>query len=307
MPSVVVLLCTLNGARFLPAQLLSLADQTLANWRLFVSDDGSTDETLAILSRCADKLGSAPIVIRNGPRQGFVNNFLGLVCDPAISADYYAYSDQDDIWESDKLSRAVEWLETRRPTNVPALYCSRTRLIDERGRECGLSPLFRRKPDFRNALVQSIAGGNTMVFNETARQLLIACGSSVPVPTHDWWTYLLTTAAGGEINYDPIPSVRYRIHPENVIGSNAGWFSRARRLQKFAAGRFAYWTNLNIAALAPFRPRMTQENRDLFDLLCASRKRDVIGRLIGFRNASVYRQTFLDNLGLLLAVWTQKI
>ena len=300
------MLCTFNGARFLPAQLSSFANQSFTNWRLFVSDDGSSDETLAIISRSKDLLGTAPVSIRSGPRQGFVRNFLSLTCDPSITCDYFAYSDQDDIWEPDKLSRAVEWLQTVR-SDLPALYCSRTRVIDEDGRPCGFSPLFRRKPDFRNALVQSIAGGNTMVFNEAARRLLAGRGRDVQVPLHDWWTYLLVTAAGGEVRYDPQPSVQHRGHSRNVVGSNIGWGNRAHRLQMLVAGDFKRWTDLNVAALEPFRSRMTPENRALFDLFCECRKRGFIGRLIGFLSAGVYRQTLLGNLGLILAVWAKKI
>ena len=103
---IAILLCTYNGARFLPAQLASLAAQSFTNWRLFVSDDGSSDDTLAIVSEHKDRLGAAPVDVRNGPRQGFVKNFLSLACDPSLSFDYYAYCDQDDIWEPDKLARA---------------------------------------------------------------------------------------------------------------------------------------------------------------------------------------------------------
>lgn len=306
MPDVAILLCTFNGARFLPAQLSSFENQKFTNWRLFVSDDSSTDDTAAILSRCEGKLGPSRMAIRNGPRQGFAANFLGLACDPSISCDYFAYSDQDDIWEPDKLSRAVEWLQTI-PPHVPAMYCARTRLVDKEGRVCGYSPLFRRKPGFRNALVQSIAGGNTMVFNNAARGLVMVCGSTVRVPSHDWWTYLLTTAAGGEVRYDPIPSVRYRVHPENAIGSNVGWLNRTRRLFMLISGRFAYWTDLNVAALEPFRSHMNAQNRDLFDLFRESRQRGLFGRQIGFLNAGVYRQTLFGNIGLIFAVWAKKI
>ena len=132
MPSIAILLCTYNGARFLPAQLASLAHQSFTNWRLFVSDDGSSDETLAIVSEYKDRLGTAPVAVRNGPRQGFVKNFLSLACDPSLAFDYYAYCDQDDVWEPDKLARAVERLSSR-PAHIPAMYCSRTMLIDERG------------------------------------------------------------------------------------------------------------------------------------------------------------------------------
>ena len=132
MPSIAILLCTYNGARFLPAQLASLADQSFTNWRLIVSDDGSSDDTLAIVSEHKARLGTAPVDIRNGPRQGFVKNFLSLACDPALFFDYYAYCDQDDVWEPGKLARAVERLSSR-PAHIPAIYCSRTMLIDEEG------------------------------------------------------------------------------------------------------------------------------------------------------------------------------
>jgi glycosyltransferase involved in cell wall biosynthesis len=306
MTTVAILLCTYNGARFLPAQLSSFTDQTFANWQLFVSDDGSTDETLSILSRKRRELGKAVIVIRDGPRQGFVRNFLSLACDCSISSDYFAYSDQDDIWEPDKLSRAITWLETM-PPGHPAMYCSRSQLIDDDDRHCGFSPLFRRKPSFRNALVQSIAGGNTIVFNKAARQLLVDCGSDVDVPLHDWWTYLLITAAGGFVHYDPLPSVRYRAHSSNVVGTNVGWASRLRRLQMLKSGEFEHWSALNIAALERFRLHMTPENRFLFDLFCKSRNRGFFGRLFGFLRAGIYRQTLLGNMGLAVAVWAKRI
>ena len=93
-------------------------------------------------------------------------------------------------------SPGLGWLQTV-PRGTPALYGARTLLIDPEGAYLGRSPLFCRPPTFRNALVQNIAGGNTMVFNEAARRLLMAAGSAVQVPSHDWWLYLLTTAGGG--------------------------------------------------------------------------------------------------------------
>ncbi|HEY2535248.1 MAG TPA: glycosyltransferase family 2 protein [Xanthobacteraceae bacterium] len=306
MATVAIFLGTYNAATFLQEQLQSFEKQSSVEWRLIASDDGSTDATLAMLSQFRERLGPSKVEIRYGPRQGFVANFLSLACDRSISADYFAYSDQDDVWESDKLSRALAWLATI-PAYVPAMYCARTKLVDEEGRDCGYSPLFRRKPHFRNALVQSIAGGNTIVFNQAARSLLMRCGGAVRVPSHDWWTYLLTAAAGGEIHYDPVPSIGYRVHPKNVVGSNVGWVNRARRLKMLARGRFQHWTELNIAALKQFRPQMTPENRAIFDLFCESRKRGFLGRQTGFLKAGVYRQTLLGNLGLMLAVWTKKI
>ena len=136
---------------------------------------------------------------------------------------------------------------------------------------------------------------------------LAYCGSDVDVPLHDWWTYLLVTGAGGEVRYDPLPSIRYRSHSHNVVGANVGWRNRIRRLQMLKAGDFEHWSALNIAALERFRSQMTPENRSLFDLFCESRKRGFFGRQLGFLQAGVYRQTLLGNMGLAVAVWTKRI
>lgn len=306
MPNVAILLCAFNGARFLPAQLSSFDTQTWRDWRLFASDDGSSDETPTILAQYQKALGSNRMQIRSGPRRGFAINFLSLICDPTIDADYYAYSDQDDIWEPEKLSHAIGVLQ-QIPRQIPAVFGSRTRLIRDDGREFGLSPLFRHKPEFRNALVQSIAGGNTMVINAAARDHLAAGGAELRLPGHDWWTYLVTTAVGGQVHYDPRPLVKYRVHPGNIMGSNAGTLNHARRLHMVARGRFREWIDLNITALKPLRNRMTTENQALFDRFCEARNRSFIGRQIGLLETGIYRQTHLGNLGLVIASLMKKL
>lgn len=306
MPAVTILLCTYNGARFLPPQLSSFEAQDFTDWRLVASDDGSTDDTIATLERFRSKLESGRAEIRHGPRQGFVANFLSLACDRSISSDYYAFSDQDDVWEPGKLSRAVARLRAL-PANEPALYCSRTRLIDEDGRDRGFSPLFRRRPSFRNALVQSIGGGNTMVFNSAVRDLFMLAGPNAQVAAHDWWAYLLTAAVGGHVIYDPEPNVRYRLHPGNIVGSNVGFLNHARRLNMISKRRFSRWMDLNTEALKPLEPHMTEENLRAFELFCDARKRHVLVRTIGLLRAGIYRQTALGDFGLIVASLMRRI
>ena len=81
--------------------------------------------------------------MRIGPRKGLVANFLSLACEQSPRGNYFVFSDQDDIWEPDKLARAVDWLRNV-PADIPALYCSRTRLIDAEGRAIGFSLSFRK-------------------------------------------------------------------------------------------------------------------------------------------------------------------
>ena len=107
-PSVAILLGTYNGEKFLEAQLDSLEAQSVTNWTLYVSDDGSTDATLDIIHRYQSKWGTDKIRYRLGPQKGFAQNFLSLACDTSIKADYYAFCDQDDVWLPEKLSIALE-------------------------------------------------------------------------------------------------------------------------------------------------------------------------------------------------------
>jgi glycosyltransferase involved in cell wall biosynthesis len=304
--SVAILLSTFNGARFLADQLASFARQSHKNWFLVAADDSSTDDTVAILSEFRQGRGAENVVIQMGPAKGFVANFLASASNPDLKADFYAFSDQDDIWEADKLSRALGWLHTV-PSHVPAVYGSRTRLINSSGKDIGLSPLFRKPPAFANALVQNIAGGNTMVFNEAARSLLIAAGGVVAVPSHDWWLYLLVTASGGAFYYDRYCSVRYRKHADNVIGTNTGMIARTHRARMLISGRFKRWTDMNLRALESVSAQMTEESRATLDTFREARLRDMIPRLIGVRRSGVYRQTLMGQIGLAVGVAFNKI
>ena len=75
-PLVAILMGAMNGARFLPAQLDSLAAQTHQNWVLIASDDGSIDDTLKILKAYQAEWPAGKLIIKEGPKQGFCVNFL---------------------------------------------------------------------------------------------------------------------------------------------------------------------------------------------------------------------------------------
>jgi glycosyltransferase involved in cell wall biosynthesis len=300
--SVAILLCTFNGERYLPFQLASFDAQDFQDWRLFASDDGSTDGTLALLEDFQNRHEPGRVQIRCGPGRGSAANFLSLICDCALQADYYALSDQDDVWAADKLSRACLCL-TRAPKNLPAVYCSRVRMIDDAGATIGLTPLLRKPPTFRNALVQNVAIGNTTVFDNKTRDILLQAGPDVHAAVHDWWIYLVTTASGGKIFYDPYPSVDYRVHSGNQIGANISRMQRGWML----LDRFKAWNDSNMRALESIHDTMLPENRETFELFRQSRKRKLLPRLYGLVRAGVYRETMLDNFGLILAALVGRI
>ncbi|MBZ0290663.1 MAG: glycosyltransferase family 2 protein [Anaerolineae bacterium] len=294
-----ILMGTRDGERFLRQQLDSIAYQTFGNWHLWVSDDDSRDSTLALLARFAENWPDR-VHIRQGPGAGFAANFLSLACDAEINAGYFAYADQDDVWDQGKLSRALAMLRGA-PQGVPALYCSRTRLIDAEGSRIGLSKEFPRPLTFANALVENACSGNTLVFNRAARDLLREAGAGVTVVAHDWWTYLLVSGAGGKIVYDHQPSLLYRQHAANAIGFRKEGAMEVARLRGIWHGRYKRWIDANLTGLASMEHRLTPENRGRFECFALSRHKGACGRIAGLLRAGIHRQSITETAGLYLA------
>jgi len=303
---IAILLCTYNGEKHLEEQLTSIAQQGLQHIDIWVSDDGSTDTTLELLEHYKERWKKGRFVIKSGPRKGFAANFLSLVCDAKIEADFYAYADQDDIWERDKLSRALQAL-SHFDDKQELLYCSRTTLISESGEMMGVnSPLFSKQPHFRNALVQSLAGGNTMVINHKTKNLLSRVGM-LEIVSHDWWTYMLVTGVGGKVIYDRLPSIRYRQHEGNEIGANINWSSRFNRVILLLQGRFKKWNELNIEALKKAKNHLTDQNKKTLEEFEKLRNANFIERLKLARNAKLYRQTLFGDIALIGATILKKL
>ena len=302
--TIAILMCTYNGARFLAAQLASIEQQTHSNWYLVVSDDGSTDDTLSILRSFAQRVPQR-VEFRSGPASGPSDNFMALAADPSLQADYFAFCDQDDIWHPNKLARALIRISSF-PQHLPAVYGGRTRLVSADGNAFGMAPHFRKQPDFANALAQSIAGANTMLFNAAAKKLFERAGA-IHVVSHDWWAYQLIVGSGGKLLYDSEPHVDYRQHDGNKIGCNRGPSAQWKRFRMVLNGGFARWNDINLNALRQCRHLLTPEARAQLDTFEILRTRGLLKRLAIFFGSNIRRQTFTGNLALLTAILLKKI
>ncbi len=302
---VAILMCTYNGERFLANQLDSFESQSHQNWILVVSDDGSTDATIDILKQYRAKWPAGRLIIRFGPKKGFSINFLSLISDTNISADFFAFSDQDDVWLPEKLTRALSFIGSISP-EIPAVYGARTKLISEEGMPIGLSPLFPLKPSFENALVQSIAGGNTMVINSAARQA-VCIDPKYQIISHDWWIYLVVTGIGGVFIYDSKPTIYYRQHQANLIGGKNGFLSKFKRLNSLLAGNLRSWIESRNHALNSISHRLTPKNKKTFIKFCDYRKKSFFTRFWGIKRLGIHRQNQAENFIFFLAVLVKKV
>ena len=204
--------------------------------------------------------------------------------------DMVAFSDQDDVWLPEKLSRALTAIE---PLPGPALYCSRQILVDDALVTIGPSAPFRRPPGFAAALTQNIATGCTVVLDPAAAALVAA--STPPVgPLHDWWSYLLVTGAGGRVVADPEPTMLYRQHASNLVGAPSSRRQRAAAALRRGPDAYLAMLRANVAALRIASDRLTPDARHVVATLDHALKSGSLARLRALLIPGLRRQTMLE-------------
>jgi glycosyltransferase involved in cell wall biosynthesis len=309
-----VLLASFNGIQFLHAQIQSIAEQENVQVSLFIADDGSTDGSIhAIESHKATGAIKQIYFIKTLPNQGAAKVFLGLLA-TAISHpnttenDLFSFSDQDDVWHSDKLINANSAIDIF-DQQLPVLYGGRTRLVNSDLAHIGYSPLFKRLPSFKNALVQSLMGGNTMVFNYAAAKLIAPDSNQLlDVSMHDWWAYQIVSGVGGVVIYDETPFIDYRQHGNNLLGANTGFVSCIRRFVRLMRGEYKRVNHVNINILQSKMRLLTLENQYFLQYyMLAFNANRYLTKLKYVRLSGIYRQDFADNMMMWLACVCKKL
>lgn len=296
-PKVQILMGTYNGADFLDAQLQSFRAQTHKAWELQVRDDGSRDTTVQVL-QAFTRQTNAPMQLHTGETMGFSANYMSLIKGLVHSTDCVAFSDQDDIWEPEKLARAVAALGEC-PSERPALYCARRWYWQSGGDKRQASPRQERAPSFRNALIENMAAGNTIVLNGAAARLAAQAAQRGGVPfAHDWWLYLLVIGAGGQVICDNgPPCLLYRQHARNVLGSGAGMVAQIKRKLLVLQGAFGERLQSNISEMERVQDLLTPENRAVLEQFRRARAAGLMARIKGLRALGLYRQSRMGTLG----------
>lgn len=251
---IAIMLSTYNGEKYIKKQLDSLVNQSYkAYMKVFVRDDGSTDNTLSILEEYIEKIN---LTIIKGENVGPGKSFWELFMNQNINADYYAFCDQDDIWDSDKIEKGVLALKNE---EKPALWCSNCRIINAHD-EVISNVMNIKKPDF--SLVSQIICGTTqgcaMLFNNELK-VRIFNNRITDFPMHDF--VLITFAiAIGIIIYDPIPTFSYRVHSANVVANTGKNFLTHYR------DSLKYWfSNEHKRELSRYVKRFFEINEEYLD------------------------------------------
>lgn len=223
MKKVLVLLSTYNGERFLEKQLISLYNQEGVDIYLLVRDDGSSDLTTTILNRFNERYGKMTII--NGENVGPAMSFYLLMKEAwerYNHYDYFAFSDQDDEWDANKLLSGVEILE--QSNNQFKFYYCKFRVIDANGNVTEYcSPTFQ-EPNYKNCLFRNPAPGCSQIFSRGILERSIDIFKYIEgaefckmyLHLHDVWTLTLACYLDAYIYIDNRPLFSYRQHSSNV-------------------------------------------------------------------------------------------
>lgn len=290
-PSIAILLAAYNGKNWIAEQIKSILEQRKVDVIIYISVDISTDGTMNILENLFAKEKRIEI-LPYGERFGAAApNFYRLIRDVKFSDfDFVAFSDQDDVWFSDKLFRAVQVLKKEKcdgySSDVLAFWSNGKKKLLRKSQS-------QRKYDY---LFEGAGPGCSCVMSNSLACALKDCVSSNwnlvnSIDWHDWLAYAFARANNYKWIIDPKPGMLYRQHENNQIGMNNGIKAFLKRAEKIING-YGFEQAQKIAFV-------TGADKDSYikELLSGSRKRFLLLAL----NAKHCRRKRIDVLYLLFA------
>lgn len=299
------MLSTYNGQKYIREQLDSLYAQKDVEIHILVRDDGSKDSTVDILKEYQTQYGK--MTIHADENVGAAKSFYRLLMKAKADLDkyaYYAFCDQDDVWNNDKLSYSVESLESQ--NGKYKLFYSNVILTDS-----NLSPISKTRSLGVKTLQNNIIGnrqlGCTQVFNYelfekiTDGILKAEYTFGAYFPLHDVWTSLVAFAYDADIVYGNVPTMCYRQHEANVVGGEKKsffktWLGRFSRMY-----RCPNYKSLKCNYILKTYDDIPEESKDILRK-CANYKSGVRQRLHLAFDRSFHCNSFVENLGFTISV-----
>lgn len=272
MSKIDILLASFNGIKFLQEQLDSIFNQSYAEWRLIVGDDGSTDGTIQTIEELALQNPEKVLCKRGRQSKGGCANFASLMGES--TSQYTMFCDQDDVWLPNKISKtldAMQSAEQRYGMDAPILVHTDLCVVDER-----LHPIAQSLWKYQNLspelgsqlhrlLPQNVITGCTVMINRPLAEI------AAPIPKealmHDWWLALVA-ALLGHVVYINEPTLLYRQHKNNAIGAKPWGIKRIwQQMQKPATLQQAMLRTMSQAQalLDRYRNQISQEQINLIE------------------------------------------
>ena len=231
-----VLMATHDGVLWVDEQIKSILNQEGVHLTLFISDDGSVDGTYEFLKKISKKNPRVILLPKPKPFNNAARNFYHLVRSVDFKAfDYVALSDQDDIWVTDKLSRAARQMQIQHAT----CYSSDVLAFWDNGK----TTLIKKSQDqvAFDYLFESAGPGCTFVMTSDSalflkKHLTRFKGETDKILHHDWLIYALMRSNKFKWVIDDFIGVRYRQHEKNEMGAHIGFKVSLKRVRYILSG-----------------------------------------------------------------------
>lgn len=239
--SVLVLLSSYNGEKYIEQQIESLLAQIGVDITILIRDDGSSDHTLEIVEKMFK--GTKHIFFKGnnvGPALSFYN-LMKLAFEKYNQFEYFAFCDQDDIWHNDKLLTAISTMRnTEENANAcKKLYFCSSDIINETSKKiASSSKRYFNNIDYRMCFHRNPALGCTMVFNFKLLRECMKIWDYIQspsfdkryLPMHDAWMFCVANFSNTQIFADKKEKIHYRIHNLNVTAPRRNILQRIRNL-----------------------------------------------------------------------------
>lgn len=214
-----VLMATYNGEKYLREQMDSILEQSFGDFRLLVSDDGSTDGTREILNEYVGK-DSRVVVFLQNKNLGSTKNFEFLM--RKVESECFMFSDQDDVWQKDKLQKSIDKMKEEDcdlvysdlevvSEDLDVLHKSYWKLK-------GFEKKVKRYNHFESLYLNNYVTGSTMLVKSKWLEKILPLPDKSKFILHDYWTALVVSKFG-KMAYVDEPLLKYRQHLDNRIGS----------------------------------------------------------------------------------------
>ena len=220
MEKIDILLATYNGEKFVKEQIESILNQTFENFNLIISDDASTDNTLNILEEY-EKKDTRIKVFKKEKNEGLIANFEFLLKN--VTSDYFMFSDQDDIWKKDKIEKSINKLKEE---NSGLVYTD-LEIVDENLNV--IYPSYWKYKKIYNKIIKynnfealylnNFVTGCTILAKSKYIKNILPLPRNSKFVLHDYWTALIISAKD-KISYVEEPTIQYRQHKDNRVGSS---------------------------------------------------------------------------------------
>lgn len=214
-----ILMATYNGEKYLKEQIDSILEQSYTDFRLLISDDMSTDSTREILNEYVAK-DSRVVVFLQHKNVGSTKNFEYLM--QKVENEYFMFSDQDDIWQKDKIQKSVDKMKQTDSdlvyTNLQVVDQDLQVLNQSYWQLKGFEKKIKKYNNFESLYLNNYITGSTMLVKSKWLEKILPLPDKSKYILHDYWTALVVSKFGKMVYLDE-PLVKYRQHIDNRIGS----------------------------------------------------------------------------------------